>query len=701
MKKTITLIKLVVAVLVTGGCACVTAQVTPPQGSFTMAQTISDGAQLTTLAFDGLAIMTGNLDSQSFFPPGKVADYTGFQYLRDNDPDNMGHNTSFLTRIANNVIYLLNDSQLTQLVTLAVAQQGQVSLYGYERFALMEAFRRLIDGNVPAGATGLDLNAVKQASHALYLIDGQISFDRAALYSKIYSSMDSNQIAYLNAMKGNGWNSWPDITDDMVSNKMQRIPQGMAVAVMTYASDIFSWYVGDTNADIYFCPERHGTYYGGFYIKDAPAVGHEGYSISEQLTATAGAALSDGSLGYVTTNQATLMSSLVDLQRDNLYAGATNIVWIRTQIDTLLRGLRVSLANTNSIQAQVLALSGIYGDLDGENNYYYATVFAQVYNMMTTDQQAKLMTLRQSIMSGTYSNGTPFDYTVCTTPFLYSDPITNQSVLTPYIADTDYLFTLAETNVTSFTAAPTTGTAPLVVTFTDTSTGTITNRFWNFGDGIMLNTTEASVSHSYTAAGTNTVTLIVSGPTGSSTNTQVHAIVVSNLPTTLALPKITPAGGIFVAASVKVTLSCATTGATIYYTMDGTTPTSNSTAYAKTAISLANSVTLKAKAFKGNAISGVASATFTITVPPAITTTTLPKATLQHSYTTTLTVTGGAAPFQWALASGNKLPLGLTLSSSGSITGVPTKTGTTRFTVIVTDTNNRRATKSLGLTVGN
>ena len=77
--------------------------------AFTMTQTFSDGAQRTTLAFSGLAMMTGNLEAQSFFPPGKVADYTGFQYLRDNDPDNMGHNTSFLTRIANNVIYILND----------------------------------------------------------------------------------------------------------------------------------------------------------------------------------------------------------------------------------------------------------------------------------------------------------------------------------------------------------------------------------------------------------------------------------------------------------------------------------------------------------------------------------------------------------------------------------------------------------------
>ncbi len=57
---------------------------------------------------------------------------------------------------------------------------------------------------------------------------------------------------------------------------------------MTYASDLFSWYAGSVEADVYFCPERQGTYYGGFYMKDAPAIGHEGYSIDEQLTATAG-----------------------------------------------------------------------------------------------------------------------------------------------------------------------------------------------------------------------------------------------------------------------------------------------------------------------------------------------------------------------------------------------------------------------------
>jgi hypothetical protein len=406
-----------------------------------MAQTVSDGAQRTTLAFSGLAMMTGNLEAQSFFPPGKVADYTGFQYLRDNDPDNMGHNTSFLTRVANNVIYILNDSQFSQLKTLATAQIDQINLYGYKRFPLMKAFRRLLDGDIPSGSAGLNLNAVKQASRELYILDGQISFDRALLYSDILRSMDSTQTTYLDAMKGKGWGSWPDVTNDQVRSKMQGLPQGTAVAVMTYASDLFSWYAGSVEADVYFCPERHGTYYGSFYIKDAPAIGHEGYSIDEQLTATAGAALSDSSKGYVTPAQAAVMSSLVETQRDNLYASpAANIVQIRTEIATLLRSLLTTTGSTDAIRTRVLDWSSLYGDLDGENNCAYATVFAQVYQTLTAGQKARLAALRTSIMSGTYSDGTPFDYSLCTTPFLYSGVITDLGLIAPYVDNTDYLF---------------------------------------------------------------------------------------------------------------------------------------------------------------------------------------------------------------------------------------------------------------------
>jgi hypothetical protein len=441
----------------------------PAAAIMDISQTISDGAQRTTIAFSGLAMMTGNLYAQSFFPPGKVADYTGFQYLRDNDPSDMGHNTSFLTRVANNVIYILSDSQLSQLAALATAQQDQFNLYGYKRFSLMKAFRRLMDGDIPSDATGLDLAAVKQASRELYLIDGQISFDRALLYATIFSSLTSDQKAYLDAMKGKGWGSWPNITDDQIKSKMSALPQGSAVAVMTYASDIFSWYAGSVDADVYFCPERQGTYYGGFYIKDAPAVGHEGYSIDEQLTATAGSALCDSSKGYVTASQAAVMSSLVDTQKNNLYAGTTNIVSVRTQIATLLRSLLTSTASSDSVRTQVLALSDTYGDLDGENNYNYATVFAQVYKTLTSDQKTRLAALRKSIMTGTYADGTSFDYSVCTTPFLYSEVIKDTSVLDPYIANTDYLFGIGTAPVITTTTVPAGGTTTTTTTSADYS----------------------------------------------------------------------------------------------------------------------------------------------------------------------------------------------------------------------------------------
>ncbi len=53
---------------------------------------------------------------------GKVADYWGFQYLRDNDADDMGHNTSFLTRVACNMLYVLNDAQIASLKSLRQAR---------------------------------------------------------------------------------------------------------------------------------------------------------------------------------------------------------------------------------------------------------------------------------------------------------------------------------------------------------------------------------------------------------------------------------------------------------------------------------------------------------------------------------------------------------------------------------------------------
>ncbi len=70
----------------------------------------------------------------------------------------------------------------------------------------------------------------------------------------------------------------------------------------------------------------------------------------------------------------------------------------------------------------------------------------------------------------------------------------------------------------AFSAAVRSGTAPLTVTFNNLSTGDYEQSVWNFGDG---QTSQAiSPTHGYTAAGTYTVTLTVSGTGGIDTATK-------------------------------------------------------------------------------------------------------------------------------------------------------------------------------------
>ena len=407
---------------------------------FPMSKTISDAAQVTTLAFSALAMMTGTLPNQTFFPPGKVADYTGFQYFRDLDEDGMGHTGNFLTRIACNVISILTLEQLALLDSAATVQNNNYVLYGYKRYTLMQAFRRILEGDLPAGTTGLDLEAVKEFSKELYIIDGQISFDRAFVYAQVLASMDNTQIAYLDTMAQGGFNSWPDISKDDVSDKFDSLsPEGRST-IMGYAGDLFTWYAGSVIADVYFCPERQGTYYGGFWMKDAPAMGQPGYAIPTEMTGEAGKALSDASLGYATEAQAAVMNTLVDIQRNNLYDGTPNILQTRANIATLLRLLLVSLDNADAIEAEVLSQSATYGELDGENNYNYVQVFAEVYQSLSNDQKTKLYNLRASLMSGTYDDGTPFNFTYDDTYYHYGTAIEDESIIIPYVDDADALF---------------------------------------------------------------------------------------------------------------------------------------------------------------------------------------------------------------------------------------------------------------------
>jgi len=77
----------------------------------------------------------------------------------------------------------------------------------------------------------------------------------------------------------------------------------------------------------------------------------------------------------------------------------------------------------------------------------------------------------------------------------------------------------------NFTAKPTCGKAPLSVVFNDTSTGSPTHWYWDFGDG--ANATTQNPVHVYTSSGKYPVTLTASNAGGSNTITRQNYITVS------------------------------------------------------------------------------------------------------------------------------------------------------------------------------
>ena len=387
----------------------------------TINQTISDQAQAMTIAFDGLAFVTGSFCAQTFYPPGKVADFFGFQYLRDNDPSAMGHNTDFTTLTADPILVLLNDAQLKILSDLGTAEAALNDAYGYARFPLAKAFRRLNDGDLPSGKTSLSRDAVKAYSAYLFSIDGEMSYLRAQAYAGVLSSLDATQRAALAAMKGKGSLEWTQPTQAQVAAVLARYPGQM---MRTYAGEMLAWYLGTIDADVYFCPERQGTYFGSFFMKDIKAMNNPSYTIDSNMTANMG----DAFLATLDTTQKAVVTGLVAEQKTDLLS----IVAKRDDISTTLR----NLLNTGGTvdKTTVVNLARQYGELDGDISYLYASRFSTVGASLTSSQKTTLTALRKTATAE--AGGSPDYDTLCGNGYLYSAPL----MTPPVVMNTDFMF---------------------------------------------------------------------------------------------------------------------------------------------------------------------------------------------------------------------------------------------------------------------
>lgn len=379
---------------------------------YSIEQAASDQAQLHTIAFNGLAFVTGDFGADTFLPPGKVCDFSGFQYMRDIDAAHKGHNPMFLDRVAGNVLHVLTGEQRALFEKAARQEAVQLRVLAERRLPLIKAFCRELDGSIPAGSQGLNKAAVIQYVGDIFAADAEVSCQRAQLFGQVAAALSPQQKEYLAKMKFGDFNTWPAV--EMDQYKLPRGTEKMVnVAYMTYASEFFSWYAGSVKADTYFCPERHGTYFGGFYMKDMPAMGKRDFNISTSVTGDSGKEF----LNILTENQRKNITVIPALQRQALQ----EVIKVREAISMELRKF---LGGKQADKKTVLALGRRYGELDGEMSYYYATAFAKTNRTLTAEQRKLLTKLRN------------LDGYTSAPAYIYSSPVREELKL----PDTDHFF---------------------------------------------------------------------------------------------------------------------------------------------------------------------------------------------------------------------------------------------------------------------
>ncbi len=149
------------------------------------------------------------------------------------------------------------------------------------------------------------------------------------------------------------------------------------------------------------------------------------------------------------------------------------------------------------------------------------------------------------------------------------------------------------------------------------ATGTVTFSNGNSSLGSSpVSSDAATLATTALPVGTDSITAVYSGDSNLTGSTSSTLSQVVNAAPPAATPTFLPVAGTYTSAQ-SVTISDATSGATIYYTTNGTTPTTGSTVYSSSSpIAVSSSETIEAIATaSGYSASPVGSAAYVINIP--------------------------------------------------------------------------------------
>jgi hypothetical protein len=187
--------------------------------------------------------------------------------------------------------------------------------------------------------------------------------------------------------------------------------------------------------------------------------------------------------------------------------------------------------------------------------------------------------------------------------------------------------------------------------------------------------------------------------------TAVHSLPLTVVPAATVGVSVTPAIATVTSSGTMQFTALVTNTSNVGVTWSASRGSISSTGlYQAPSVTANTSDTITATSSADSTKSGRGAITVTAVLAPplSVTTASLAGATAGTAYSATLQGTGGTAPYNWSLSSGT-LPTGLSLQSSGLLSGTTNQTGQFSLTVQAVDFSspNKTATKALTLAVGN
>jgi uncharacterized protein (TIGR03437 family) len=241
---------------------------------------------------------------------------------------------------------------------------------------------------------------------------------------------------------------------------------------------------------------------------------------------------------------------------------------------------------------------------------------------------------------------------------------------------------------------------------TVTATGGLTPYAWSASglpNGLGIASRTGTISGTPTQSGSFSVTVTVADSAGNTTPRQFTLSISSSLritTSTISNPQV----------GVAYSQAFSATGGVTPFTWSvsaGALPSglsiNPSTGVIAGTPSAANTFTFTIKVTDAQQSSATQMFSVSVTTPITFLTTSVGNGTVGVPYSQQINATGGAPPLVFSLTQspfgGSSLPLGLTLNSTGAITGTPTTVGAYSFTVLITDSLTNTNTNTYSVTI--